>query len=82
MLRDEHRAILEFGGALAGLAAAAQNAGFEADAWRDFRSTSLALVGLLGAHIEKEEMGLLPLLEDLLEAAEDAELAADYLAAR
>jgi DUF438 domain-containing protein len=43
-----------------------------------FRAIALALVEQLVAHVQKEEMALLPMLEDLLDENADAELSMTY----
>ena len=43
-----------------------------------FRSIALALVEQLVAHVQKEEMALLPMLDDLLDEQADFELTAAY----
>lgn len=46
-----------------------------------FRAIALALTEQLVAHVQKEEMALLPMLEDLLDEQADAELAMAYAGA-
>jgi hemerythrin-like domain-containing protein len=78
LLDEEHvviRPLLQRVGSLAG---AARDGGFGAEDWVRFHDLGLELVERLKAHIEKEEMGLEPLLDDLLEEAADADLAAAH----
>jgi hemerythrin-like domain-containing protein len=49
--------------------------------WAGFREMALELVERQVSHIQKEEMSLLPVIEDALEAEQDAELLNRYLAA-
>ncbi len=77
-LKSEHDAIRATGRGLADLAGAAREAGFGAESWRAFHQLAGELVERAVSHIQKEEMGLLPMLEDLLEEEEDAELALAY----
>jgi hypothetical protein len=49
--------------------------------WDALKRGALELVERQVAHIQKEEMALLPLLEDLLDDATDRELAFAYAAA-
>ena len=79
VLADEHAAIraraAEVVRLLAEPAALADPA-----AWAAFRPAALDLVERLVAHVQKEEMSLLPALEDTLDEARDADLADRYLA--
>lgn len=77
-LTEEHRAILPVGERVAGLARAAIANGMSEAGWEDFRSLAAELIERMLAHIQKEEMALLPLLEDTLEAGEDLELVTSY----
>jgi len=52
--------------------------GFDPVGWDRFRDLSAELIERMFAHIQKEEMALLPMLDDLLEAQDDMELAAAY----
>ncbi len=82
MLLDEHRVIRPLTERLATLAGEARQAPFTPERWRHFRELAAEIVERLGAHIQKEEMGLLPLLDDVLEEDDDAALAVDYAASR
>ena len=83
MLGEEHTAILPLATELAALAKTARRGGFEPDAWARFRRIGLSFTELLGAHIEKEEAGLIPAVEAMFEdASADDELATEYAAAR
>jgi iron-sulfur cluster repair protein YtfE (RIC family) len=81
-LIDEHRAILPLARRLAELAKGARDAGFGAEAWAEFHTTGGALVELLVSHIHKEDMGLLPALDDLLDEEADGLLATEYAGRR
>jgi hemerythrin-like domain-containing protein len=50
----------------------------DATAWQQLRATGLELAERLVAHIQKEEMALLPALEDLLDEETDREIALAY----
>ena len=78
LLDDEHSSIRPLAARLVTLAREGRAAGFAAESWSEFHRLGFELVERLGAHIEKEEMGLLPLLDDLLEDEADADLAASY----
>ena len=77
-LREEHRALLPLGKSVAEQARAAMENGFTGDSWTSFRTVAAELIERMFAHIQKEEMALLPLLEDLLDAESDMELATAY----
>lgn len=77
-LRSEHRALLPLGQAVGEMARAALENGFTDDNWAKFRDTSGELIERMFAHIQKEEMALLPALEDLLDAETDMELSTAY----
>ena len=52
--------------------------GFSDDSWTQFRATAAELIERMIAHIQKEEMALLPMLEELLDDETDMELSTDY----
>ena len=78
ILRHEHQLIRELAGDLLPLARQSRRDGFDDEAWRRFRQLVLELVERQIAHIQKEEMGLLPALDGLLEETQDGELAMLY----
>jgi len=80
-LREEHAALLPLGEEVGRLAAGALESGFTDENWKTFRDRSGELVEMMYAHVQKEEMGLLPAIEDLLEPEEDMQLAEDFEAA-
>lgn len=82
LLQEEHAAILPLGTRLAQLAREAQHGGFKGDDWAEFFRLGRELIERQIAHIQKEEMSLLPLLESALTDAVDIELANAYLAAQ
>ncbi|MCV0426130.1 MAG: hemerythrin domain-containing protein [Roseibium sp.] len=77
-LRGEHRALLPLGQTVAELSREALENGFTADSWIRFRNVAGELIERMLAHIQKEEMALLPALEDLLDAETDMELSTAY----
>ena len=77
-LTAEHAALLP---AALALAAAARLPGPPA-AWAGFHADAASLSAALAAHVEKEELGLLPALDALLDAETDALLAMDHAAQR
>lgn len=77
-LRGEHQALLPLGQSVAGMAREALENGFTDDSWTRFRNTAAELIERMLAHIQKEEMALLPALEDLLDPETDMELSTAY----
>lgn len=77
-LREEHAALLPLGETVSRIAARALENGFTQDDWKIFRDRSGELIEMMFAHIQKEEMGLLPTLEDLLDPEEDMELSQSF----
>lgn len=75
LLSEEHRAIVATGERLIALGRAAAGAGFSPATWREFHRLAGALIAQLGDHARKEEMALLPLMEECLDAEADARLA-------
>jgi len=83
LLVEEHRAILPLGEELSKLARTATETGrFEPESWTSFRELAVELYERMLSHIQKEEMGLIPVLDDILDEAEDADLVTAYLSAR
>ena len=78
ILTDEHDTILPLGQAVTEVIGKATTGGFDADSWGAFRKLVEELVERMISHIQKEEMGLLPALEDLLDSETDMTLAEDY----
>lgn len=74
LLAEEHAAIREVAAALLPLVRRAGDGLAPADA-AAFRRLALELVERQVAHIQKESMALLPMLDDLLDEATDRELA-------
>lgn len=77
LLAEEHEAIL----ALAERILPRLRAPAAGGGWAELREMLLELIERQVAHIQKEEMSLLPAIEDALEADQDAELLNRYLAA-
>jgi hemerythrin-like domain-containing protein len=70
-LSEEHRAILPLGEGLAQMARSAMAAGFTPESWDGFRLGAAELIERMLDHIQKEEMALLPILDDVLDAETD-----------
>jgi hemerythrin-like domain-containing protein len=77
LLAEEHAAIR----ALAKRIMPLLRPGAAAGSWPQFREMALELVERQVSHIQKEEMSLLPVLDDSLDAAQDSEMLSRYLAA-
>ena len=77
LLAEEHQAIR----ALAQRLMPLLRPGGAAGNWAGFRDMAMELVERQVSHIQKEEMSLLPVLDDVLEEEQDSELLNRYLAA-
>ena len=77
-LRGEHAALLPLGQQVADQARAALAQGFTPESWTQFRALAGELVERMLMHIQKEEMALLPALEELLDDDDDMELSTRY----
>jgi hemerythrin-like domain-containing protein len=80
LLREEHDAMRELAGELLPLARAAIQGMLDAAGWQLLRRAALEMVERQVAHIQKEGMALLPLLDDLLDDETDGQLALSYAA--
>ena len=78
ILTGEHNVIAPLGGLLSELARVARMDGFTDASWVQFRQSGVELIERMISHIQKEEMALLPMLEDILEEDDDAELMMTY----
>lgn len=78
LLDEEHETMLPIGTRMAQLARSGRADGFTAASWAEFHQLGGELVERLVSHIQKEEMALLPLLDDLLDDEDDARLAESY----
>lgn len=77
-LTEEHADVRPLGRAAGALARAAISGGFDARSWQEFQRVAGELCDRLLGHVQKEEMVLLPLLEDQLDPALDAALHEAY----
>jgi hemerythrin-like domain-containing protein len=80
LLAEEHKAILALAERMIP-ALRAFSAGNAGESWPALREMVLELIERQVSHIQKEEMSLLPVLEDVLETERDSELLDRYLAA-
>lgn len=81
LLADEHRAIREVAAELLPLARAAAAGTLDGAGWEALKRGALEMVERQVAHIQKETMALLPMLDDLLDDDTDRELAFLYATA-
>ena len=75
---EEHHAVHAVAAELLPLGAAAEAGTLDDPGWVALRRVTLEIVERLRAHIQKETMGLLPLVDDLLDEDADRELAFAY----
>jgi hemerythrin-like domain-containing protein len=78
LLAEEHRTIRAVAADLLP-ALRASIAGAPVD-WKELRNAGFGFAERLQGHIQKEEMGLLPMIEDLIDAQTDEALAMAYAA--
>jgi len=78
LMREEHDAIREVAEELLPLAREVAQGMVDEEAWDRLRLGTLELIERQVSHIQKETMAVLPLLEDLLDADTDGELALGY----
>lgn len=78
-LTSEHAAIRPVGSALARLAGEARTQAFDAARWEEFRRLGQELCERMLAHVQKEEMALLPLLDENMDAEAEADLYQKYV---
>jgi hemerythrin-like domain-containing protein len=81
LLAEEHDAIREVAADLLPLTRAFADGSLDDAGWQALSRAAFELVERQVAHIQKEEMALLPLLEDLLDDDTDRQLAMDYTTA-
>ncbi len=77
ILTQEHEILRPLGKQLVTLAEIGNN-GFEPATWSEFHRQGSEYVERMVSHIQKEEMGLLPALEDVLDDEQDASLFEEY----
>jgi hemerythrin-like domain-containing protein len=79
-LSEEHTVLRPLGARLATLARQAANGGFDQSTWSEFCRLGFELCERMLAHVQKEEMALLPLLEESMDADTEMRLYEDYVA--
>lgn len=78
-LSEEHVVIRPLASALVGLAEAARAQGFDSARWDEFRRVGEHLNSSLVPHAQKEEMALLPVLDENMDAETEARLYESYV---
>lgn len=78
-LTDEHTVMRPIGTHLARMAREASAKGFDKTTWEEFQRVGQELCDRMLAHVQKEEMALLPLLEDNMDAETESQLVSEYL---
>jgi hemerythrin-like domain-containing protein len=78
LLTEEHRTILPLGERLMELARGTRDNTLDHETWSELRRLGIELIERLVSHIQKEEMGLLPMIETLIDEEQDAELSNNY----
>ena len=78
LLAEEHAVIREAAQQFAALQARAARGELDDAGWRTFKIAALELVERLVSHVQKEEMSLLPAIEDLIDEETDRELITEY----
>ena len=81
LLAEEHAAVRAVAGEVLPLARAAAAGTLDDAGWTTLKRGALEMVERQVAHIQKETMALLPLLEDLLDDDSDRDLSFAYAAA-
>ena len=79
ILSDEHVVIRQVAGDLCDLLRESLAAPLPAAEWQTLKMLGLEYVERMIGHIQKEEMALLPALEEVLGEEEDADLVLDYM---
>ncbi len=78
LLRDEHDIMRPWANEVVDLASGVVDRGWTEAAWPRFHEVGSELAGTLISHIQKETMGLLPLLEEILDDETDRTLSVTY----
>jgi hemerythrin-like domain-containing protein len=78
-LTDEHNAIRPLGTRIIAMSRAAAANGFDDATWEEFRRLSHEVCERLLFHVQKEEMALVPMIEENMDAGTEARLYEDYV---
>jgi hemerythrin-like domain-containing protein len=82
LLAEEHVTIIDVADRFAKLCSEARQGPVSDEDWAETCRLGAAFVTLLAGHIEKEEMALLPALDDIVEQTRDGEMVMTYAATR
>lgn len=82
LLTEEHEVIVPIGTRVVELATGARRTGFTGETWPEFHRLAGEYAERLTAHAQKEEIALVPLLDELLDVDGDMALAEAYAALR
>ena len=78
-LTSEHMVMRPLGARIAEMARAASSQGFDDANWGEFRRLAQELCERMLAHVQKEEMALVPLLEETMDTETEARLYEGYV---
>lgn len=78
-LTEEHKIIRPLGVRIIELSRGAKTQGFDDATWNEFRKIAQELTERLLSHVQKEEMALVPMLEDAMDAETEARLYESYV---
>jgi hemerythrin-like domain-containing protein len=78
-LTSEHAAMRPLGVRVAAMARAAKAKGFAPAEWQEFMRLAQELSDRMLTHVQKEEMALLPLIEDSMDPETEARLYQEYV---
>ncbi len=78
-LTYEHGIIRPIGAALVKLIGEARAQGFDAARWGEFRKLGQQLAASLGPHAHKEDMALLPMLDEMMDSEKEMQLYEKYV---
>jgi len=79
LLIDDHEVILPLGNQLVEIIKEARIDGFTPESWQKFKQYGSEFADRLTDHASKEEIGLVPIIDELLVASVDADLAVKYI---
>lgn len=82
LLAEEHITALSVIEVLIALCRSARSGDMSAEDWQNMRRRGLEFVELMEGHIQKEDMGMLPALDNVIDETRDAELTMEYSAMR
>jgi hemerythrin-like domain-containing protein len=78
-LTDEHAAIRPIGARVATIACAAATNGFAPPEWEEFKRLAQDLSDRILTHVQKEEVALLPVIEENMDPETEARLYQEYV---